>query len=125
MKKNLAPTIAAFALPLIIIIGASFLLISRSSNNENLPAFPAEKYSKNPLALRGNTYSLNAAVEKQLAQNANGRVLSVVVLSKDEALLPVFVPAGKASNIEVGQRMAMTVSVDETSTITVQSIQKF
>lgn len=125
MKKNPVPVIAAFAIPVVIIAGAAALLVSRSANNTALPAFPCETYTENPTALRGNDYSLNAVVENQLAQNASGRVLSVAVLPDVEKSLPVYVPAGKSPSIEAGQRLAMTVSVDETSTIVVQTVQKF
>ncbi len=125
MKKNILSIILAFALPIVIIIGAVCFLIVRNTSNADLPTFPATTYSENALALRGNNYSLNVAVEKQLAQNATGRILSVIILPDGNALLPIFVPAEKALNIEVGQRLALTVFVDESSTIVVKSIAKF
>lgn len=123
-KKRLNPLLFVLLIPAAAILGTIILLIARGDGfGGNAENFPDAIFADNPAALRGNTYTLRCVIDRQLAQNENGRVLAVKLLDK-EGRVAVFVRSTILQNFEVGQRYNMQVRVKE-NMLYVESLKKF
>ncbi|MBR5622592.1 MAG: hypothetical protein IKW49_05360 [Opitutales bacterium] len=122
-RPKINPLVFAFLIPVVVIIAALALVISRRSAGSDVPPLPSETFTENPATLRGNVYSLNCIIDRQLAQNEKGRILAVRHWEK-QGRLAVYVPASLNQNFEIGQRYTMTVRVQDNA-LYVESLQKF
>jgi hypothetical protein len=85
--------------------------------------FPVKEYLENANSIRGNTYRLEAVVDKTLeVVPATGRLFSVEVGGD---MLPVLVPASlNGTNIERGQKFLFRVQVNEKGLLVATEIRK-
>lgn len=123
MKTKINPLFFAFLIPVIVVVAAVILLLSRQNSGEAVPALPEAAYSENPATLRGNVYSLPCIIDRQLAQSEKGRILAVRYWEKS-GRTAVYVPANLDRNFEVGQRFLMKVRVADNA-LYVEDLQKF
>jgi hypothetical protein len=85
--------------------------------------FPVKDYLENANSLKGNTYRLEALVDKTLeVAPAVGRLFSVETAGD---MLPVLVPATlNGTNIERGQKLHFRVQVNEKGLLVASDIRK-
>ena len=85
--------------------------------------FPVKEYLESPNSLRGNTYKLEATVDKTLeVSQGAGRLFSV---ESGGEMLPVLVPASlNGTNVERGQKLQFKVQVAENGLIRVDELRK-
>ena len=85
--------------------------------------FPVKEYLESPNSLRGNTYKLEAIVDKTLeVSQGAGRLFSV---ESGGEMLPVLVPASlNGTNVERGQKLQFKVQVAENGLIRVEELRK-
>jgi hypothetical protein len=85
--------------------------------------FPVKEYLESPNSLRGNTYKLEATVDKTLeVSQGAGRLFSV---ESGGEMLPVLVPASlNGTNVERGQKLQFKVQVAENGLIRVEELRK-
>jgi len=85
--------------------------------------FPVKDYLENANSLRGNTYRLEALVDKTLeVAPDSGRLFSVEIGGE---MLPLFVPAKlNGINIERGQKFHFRVQINEKGLIVASDIRK-
>lgn len=122
-RPKINPLVFAFLIPVIVVIAAVVLIVSRHNSGNEFPPLPAETFAENPATLRGNVYSLPCIIDRQLAQGEKGRILAVRHWEK-QGRLAVYVPASLDRNFEVGQRYSMMVRVKD-NTLFVEELQKF
>jgi hypothetical protein len=85
--------------------------------------FPVKDYLENANSLKGNTYRLEALVDKTLeVAPAVGRLFSVEAAGD---MLPLLVPATlNGTNIERGQKLQFRVQVNEKGLLVASDIRK-
>jgi hypothetical protein len=85
--------------------------------------FPVKEYLENANSIKGNTYRLEALVDKTLeVVPATGRLFSV---ETGGDMLPVLVPAAlNGTNIERGQKFHFKVQVNEKGLLVASEIRK-
>lgn len=85
--------------------------------------FPVNDYMETPNSIKGNTYRLEALVDKTLVVTPSvGRLFSV---EAGGHMLPILVPATlNGTNIERGQKLHFRVQVDEKGLLVVSEIRK-
>lgn len=108
---------------LAIIAGAYLFFASTKDPFRTSAAFPVKEYLENSNSLRGNTYRLEAAVEKTLeVVPSAGRLFSI---ETGGDVLPLFVPATlNGTNIERGQKLHFRVQINEKGLIVASEIRK-
>lgn len=122
-RPKINPLVFAFLIPVVVIIAAIALIVSRRSSGSEVPPLPSEAFAENPATLRGNVYSLPCIIDRQLAQSEKGRILAVRHWEKP-GRVAVYVPASLDRNFEVGQRYTMTVRVKDNA-LFAEGLQKF
>jgi hypothetical protein len=85
--------------------------------------FPVKEYLESASSLRGNTYKLEATVDKTLeVSQGAGRLFSV---ESNGDMLPILVPTSlNGTNIERGQKLQFKVQVAENGLIRVDELRK-
>ncbi len=85
--------------------------------------FPVKDYLENASSLRGNTYRLEALIDKTLeVAPDSGRLFSVETGSD---MLPLFVPSKlNGINIERGQKFLFRVQINEKGLVVASDIRK-
>jgi hypothetical protein len=101
-----------------------FLIFGKADPYRTASAFPVKDYLENANSLRGNSYRLEATVDKTLEfSRASGRLFAVEVSGGD--MLPLLVPqALSGTNIERGQKLLFHVQVSETGLVTASDVRK-
>ncbi len=105
------------------LIGAYLIFGKTQDAYRTTSVFPVKEYLENANSLRGNTYRLEAIVDKTLeVAPDSGRLISVEA-SGD--MLPVFVPTKlNGLNIERSQKFHFQVQVDARGLIVASDIRK-
>lgn len=116
-------TVGAASLALAVLIGGYFLFGASKDPYRTTSPFPAKEYLENANSLRGNTYRLEAVVEKTLEVSTDsGRLFSV---ESGADMLPLFVPNKlNGINIERGQKFHFRVQINEKGLIVASDIRK-
>lgn len=125
MNKNKAIMIAA-AFPVIAVAIVALIIAFKpskgmSGSGSDLP----DRYFDAPKSFAGNSYSINASVDSQLAYKGGvGRILLVQV-SETGALLPLFVPEDtKNFNPMTGQKYRFAVKIDGEGKLVLSNFRK-
>ena len=115
--KRFLPLCAAIVLFLNFLTGCSRYI--------QYPDFPADSFQERPLNFAGNSFSLSAQIDSQLAWEAGKGRLLVVRDAVHGKLLPVFIPDElQGENFLVGQRYDFVVQVASDGLIKVSNIDK-
>lgn len=103
---------------------AGYLSMGRSDPFRTSSPFPIKDYLENAETLRGNTYRLEAVIDKTLEYSkGSGRLLSVEIAGGD--MLGLLVPNKLASvNTERGQKLIFQVQVAEKGLVVASDIRK-
>ena len=107
-----------------LLIIAGYLFLGRSESFRTTSVFPTKEYLENASSLRGNTYQLEATVDKTLefSQSA-GRLISVEASGGD--MLPLLIPKTlNGTNIERGQKLLFRITVSDSGLLTASEIHK-
>jgi hypothetical protein len=106
------------------LLGAGYALFgsARDPFRTSSP-FPVKEYLENANSIKGNTYRLEATVDKTLeVAPATGRLFSV---ETGGDMLPILVPASlNGTNIERGQKLHLRVRVNERGLLVADEIRK-
>ena len=107
---------------MLLIGGYAFLGGTKDAFRTTTP-FPVKEYLESANSLRGNTYKLEATVDKTLeVSQGAGRLFSV---ESGGEMLPVLVPASlNGTNVERGQKLQFKVQVAENGLIRVDELRK-
>ncbi len=102
--------------------GYIFLGGSKDAFRTTTP-FPTKEYLESASSLRGNTYKLEATVDKTLeVSQSAGRLFSV---EAGGDMLPVLVPSSlNGTNVERGQKLQFKVQVTENGLIRAEELRK-
>lgn len=103
---------------------AGYFSVGTSDPFRTSSPFPIKDYLENANSLRGNTYRLEATVDKTLEfSRESGRLFAVEISGGD--MLPLLVPpALSGTNVERGQKLQFRVQVGETGLVTASEIRK-
>jgi hypothetical protein len=117
--------IIAFAIPVAAMLFALvFIFLKKANVVNNAEEFPYATYLDSPRALDGNNYLIKAQIDSQLAYNQSaGKMVSVRTPSG--ARFAVFVPEGRGTNMQVGQKYNLYVNIDQNGVIIVNGMEKF
>lgn len=116
-------TIGSAAAALAVVIGGYFLFGTSKDPYRTTSPFPAKEYLENANSLRGNTYRLEAVIEKTLEVSTESGRLFAVESGAD--MLPLFVPNKlNGINIERGQKFHFRVQINEKGLIVASDIRK-
>ena len=101
-----------------------YLAVGKSDPFRTTSPFPVKDYLENANSLGGNTYRLEATIDKTLEfSRDSGRLFSVEVSGGD--MLPLLVPNSLSGiNIDRNQKLLFKVQVAETGLITASEISK-
>ena len=115
--------LASLGVLLALAAGLYSFLGSSKDPFRTLSAFPVKEYLENANSLKGNTYRIEAMVDKTLeVVPASGRLFSVETAGD---LLPVLVPASlNGVNVERGQKLNFRVQVNEKGLVVASDIRK-
>ncbi len=86
--------------------------------------FPYSSYIQSPKGLEGNTYTVLASVDAQLAKTDSGRVVSL----RDNMGNPkfaVFIPDSLGLNVSANQKYRLNIRVSKGGSLQVESMKKF
>ena len=105
------------------LIGAYILVGKTQDSYRTTSVFPVKEYLENANSLRGNTYRLEAVVDKTLEVAPDvGRLISV---ETGGDMLPLFVPNKlNGINIERSQKFHFQVQIDAKGLIVASDIRK-
>ena len=105
------------------LIGAYLIFGKSQDAYRTISVFPVKEYLENANSLRGNTYRLEAVVDKTLeVAPDSGRLISVEAAGD---MLPVFVPTKlNGLNIERSQKFHFQVQVHARGLIVASDIRK-
>jgi hypothetical protein len=124
-KASVAPTktLASVGGVLALMLGG-YLLLGKSDPFRTLSVFPTKEYLENANSLSGNTYKLEATVDKTLeSSKEHGRLISVEVGAGD--MLPLLVPQSLGNlNVDRNQKLVFKVQVADNGLITASEIRK-
>ncbi|MEK0445856.1 MAG: hypothetical protein RLZZ399_1177 [Verrucomicrobiota bacterium] len=101
-----------------------YLTLGKGDSFRTTSPFPIKDYLENANSLRGNTYRLEAMVDKTLEfSRESGRLFSIEAAGGD--MLPLLVPpALSGTNIERGQKLVFKVQVSESGLVTASEVRK-
>lgn len=123
MKNKTTPIIIAILIPLVSVAVALALVYFKKSS-AGFAEFPYAQYLESPKNLAGNTYTLAAEMEMQLAKiPSRGRVVSVS--DGCGAKLAVLVPDSLGADVRTKQRYDMSVEVLSDGAVVVKSMKKY
>ena len=109
---------------IIVLMLAGYFSVGNSDPYRTSSAFPIKDYLENANSLRGNTYRLEAVIDKTLEfSRDSGRLFAVEISGGD--MLPLLVPPNlSGTNVERGQKLLFRVQVGETGLVTASDIRK-
>ena len=115
--------IGAGACIVALLAGGYFVFGGTRDPYRTTSPFPMKDYLENANSLRGNTYRLEAQVDKTLEVAPNsGRLLSVESAGD---MLPLLVPSNlNGMNIERGQKLQFKVQINEKGLVVATDIRK-
>ena len=115
--------IGAGAGVLALLAGGYFIFGGTQDPYRTTSPFPVKDYLENANSLRGNTYRLEAQVDKTLeVAPDSGRLLSVESAGD---MLPLLVPSKlNGMNIERGQKLQFKVRINEKGLVVATDIRK-
>ncbi len=107
----------------VVLLGGYLFLGTPQDPYRTTSPFPVKDYLENASSLRGNTYRLEALVDKTLeVAPESGRLFSVETTGD---MLPLFVPNKlNGVNIERGQKFHFRVQINEKGLIVASDIRK-
>ncbi len=125
MKSKATPIFISVLIPLLSVVVALALIYFKKSSLGAEDMFPYSQYMASPESLSGNSYRLNAQLNRQMALiPASGRVV-LVSDSKGTSQLAILVPNKLEENLSTGQRYKFYVDVESGGKIIVRSMEKF
>ncbi|MEI6714455.1 MAG: hypothetical protein WCO60_11930 [Verrucomicrobiota bacterium] len=109
---------------ILVLMLAGYFSVGTSDPFRTSSPFPIKDYLENANSLRGNTYRLEAIVDKTLEfSRESGRLFAVEISGGD--MLPLLVPPNlSGTNVERGQKLQFRVQVGETGLVTASDIRK-
>lgn len=111
---------------LICLVGIAFFGLKSLKNLNSSPSneLPVAQYINAPKTFAGNTYSLTAQIDSQLAYDENsGRIIKVK--TDDNSELPIFAPITLANfNPMVGQRYKFSIKIGGDGILTITNFKK-
>ncbi len=126
MKFKATPVLVSVLIPLLSVAVALALIYLKKSSQRAGDMFPYSQYMSSPESLSGNSYRLDARLNRQIASiPPSGRVVLVSDL-KGVSPLAILVPdklGGK--NLSTGQQYRFYVDVKPGGKIIVSSMEKF
>lgn len=115
--------IAASIGSIVALMIGGYLSFSKSDSYRTTSSFPLRDYLENANSLRGNTYQIEAVIDKTLSfSQQTGRLIAVEALNGD--MLPILVPKTLNTNLERGQKMLFQVTVGENGLVTASEARK-
>ena len=123
MKNKTTPIIIAILIPLVS-VSVALALVYFKKSSAGYAEFPYAQYLESPKNLAGNTYTLAAEMEMQLAKiPSRGRVVSVS--DGRGAKLAVLVPDSLGAEVRTKQRYDMAVEILSVGAVVVKSMKKY
>ena len=119
MKRILPPLILVVAIIIgVAVLGGKFEGTVRDN-------FPIANYLNNPKTFAGNAYDTVASIDVQLAyKDGVGRILSIKPVNGG-GTVALFVPSSLENfNPQVGQKYSMSVKIDESGKLVLNSFKK-
>jgi len=108
---------------LALLAGGYLLFSGNQDPYRTISPFPVKDYLENASSLRGNTYRLEAQVDKTLEVGSDSARLLAVESGGD--MLPLLVPAKlNGMNIERGQKLHFKVQINEKGLVVASDIRK-
>jgi hypothetical protein len=118
-----AKMLGAGAGVLALLAGGYLLFSGNQDPYRTISPFPVKDYLENASSLRGNTYRLEAQVDKTLEVGHDSARLLAVESGGD--MLPLLVPAKlNGMNIERGQKLHFKVQINEKGLVVASDIRK-
>lgn len=119
MKKNSSIILGVVGAICIIAFFAMFFMGKGDNSN-----FPFERYVEQPKSFAGNSYSLSASIDSQLAYADNkGRI--ILLKTFENKSLPLFVPAAiEGFNPNTGQRYSFQVRIAGDGKLVMEKFKK-
>ena len=128
-RSGLQPLHLAGAAAFLAVAGGAYWFFAREKK-DRLPGTPfsASEYEKNYDGMRGGTYVVSGTIEGQLRFGSDGsRLYNLEVKQEGSSKplpVPVVVPPGIITTIQVGQEFQISVLVDKDGVLRAKDIKK-